>query len=54
MMAGPGMDVERKVLKAIDTVRSFTVKEDQSVALFDENGVEVLTLVKNEGEKLSK
>lgn len=54
MMAGPGMDVERKVLKAIDTVRSFTVKEDQSVALLDENGVEVLTLVKNEGEKLSK
>lgn len=46
MMAGPGMNVERQVLEAIDSVRSFRVKDSATVALLNENGKEVLTLVK--------
>lgn len=46
MMAGPGMTVESKVLKAMNKVRSFIVKDGHTAALLDENGAEALTLVK--------
>lgn len=46
MMAGPGMDLERKVLEAINNVKSFMVKDTNTVILLDENGEEALTLTK--------
>lgn len=46
MMAGPGMDLERKVLEAMNNVKSFIVKSTNTVILLDENGEETLTLVK--------
>ena len=46
MMAGPGMEVEGKVLDAINHVKSFSVKDKQTAILYDENGEEALTLKK--------
>ena len=46
MMAGPGMTLERQVLDAMNNVKSFVVKDNQTAALLDENGEEVLTLKK--------
>ena len=46
MMAGPGMTVEGKVLKAMNKVKSFIVKDEHTAVLLDENGVEALTLTK--------
>lgn len=55
MMAGPGMDTERKVLQALNNVRSYKMnKKRTSLDLLDEMGNTVLTLRKNTGKKLSR
>lgn len=46
MMAGPGLEQEGKVLKAIGEVASFEVNADGSVSLLNEAGDKVLKLVK--------
>lgn len=46
MMAGPGMDVESKILPVLNEVRSFEVKDAQTVALLNDNGEEIITLTK--------
>ncbi len=46
MMAGPGLEQEGKVLKALNEVASFAVNEDGSVSLLNAAGDKVLTLVK--------
>ena len=48
MMAGPGMQVERQVLEALDKVTNFAMKDGQTAVLLDENGEEALTLEKGE------
>lgn len=54
MMACPDMDTERQILDAMDKVTGFSLNQDQTVALLDEDGTEVLTLTKNTGEALAK
>lgn len=54
MMAGPGMETERKVLAAMNKVASFVVNEDGTLSLMDAENNEVLLLVKNAGEALSE
>lgn len=44
MMAGPGLDVERQVLNALNSVRSFKKTAVDKVELLDENGQTVITL----------
>ena len=46
MKACPDMETERRILQALDKVRSFGLNPEGAVALLDENGVEVLTLAK--------
>ena len=52
MMAGPGMETERKVLMAMNKVVSFVVNENGTLSLMDADGNEVLLLVKNTGDAL--
>lgn len=54
MMAGPGMETERKVLIAMNKVASFVVNEDGTLSLMDAENNEVLLLVKNAGEAMSE
>lgn len=54
MMAGPGMETERKVLAAMNKVASFVLNEDGTLSLMDAENNEVLLLVKNAGEALSE
>lgn len=54
MMAGPGMETERKVFGAINKVASFVLNEDGTLSLMDAENNEVLLLVKNAGEALSE
>lgn len=54
MMAGPGMETERKVLTAMNKVASFVLNEDGTLSLMDAENNEVLLLVKNAGEALSE
>lgn len=54
MMAGPGMETERKVLTAMNKVASFVVNEDGTLSLMDAENNEVLLLVKNAGEAMSE
>ena len=54
MMACPDMDTERQILEALGKVTSFSLNQEQAVALLDEAGTEVLTLTKNTGEPLTK
>lgn len=54
MMAGPGMETERKVLIAMNKVASFVVNEDGTLSLMDAENNEVLLLVKNAEEALSE
>lgn len=54
MMAGPGMETERKVLTAMNKVASFVVNEDGTLSLMDAENNEVLLLVKNAEEALSE
>lgn len=44
MMAGPGLDVERQVLNALYSVRSFKKTAVDQMELLDENGQSVITL----------
>lgn len=53
MMACPDMETERQILEALSKVNSFSSSQDQTLALLDENGTEILTLTRNTGEKLS-
>lgn len=46
MMAGPGMETERKVLMAMSKVVSFVLNEDGTLSLMDIDNNEVLLLVK--------
>lgn len=46
MMTCPNMDVERKVLGALNVVKSFDVFADKSVALYGEDGTQLLVLKK--------
>lgn len=46
MKACPDMEVEGRILEALENVRSFTVNDDTHASLIDENGKEVLTLEK--------
>lgn len=46
MMACPDMTLERKVMDALNEVKTFNVLTDKSVALYNENGNMVLLLVK--------
>lgn len=46
MMAGPGMEVERKILPVLNEVRSFEVKDAKTVTLLNDNGEEIITLTK--------
>ena len=52
MMAGPGMETERKVLMAMNKVVSFVVNENGTLSLMDADGNEVLLLVKSTGDAL--
>lgn len=54
MMAGLGMETERKVLTAMNKVASFVLNEDGTLSLMDAENNEVLLLVKNAGEALSE
>ena len=54
MMAGPGMETERKVLIAMNKVASFVLNEDGTLSLMDAENNEVLLLVKNAGEAMSE
>ena len=45
--------IARQILEALSKVNSFSSNQDQTLALLDENGTEVLTLTRNTGEKLS-
>ena len=54
MMAGPNMELEGKILKAIDQVRSFAAGENGVIILQDAESNAVLTLVKNTEGKLSE
>lgn len=54
MMAGPGMETERKVLSAMNKVASFVVNEDGTLSLMDAANNEVLLLVKSEDETVSE
>lgn len=54
MMAGPGMETERKVLTAMNKVASFVLNEDGTLSLMDAEKNEVLLLVKNAEEALSE
>lgn len=46
MKACPDMEVEGRMLEALEKVRSFRVDDDTHASLIDENGQEVLTLEK--------
>lgn len=46
MMAGPGMETERKVLAAMNKVVSFVKNDDGTLSLMDADNNEVLLLVK--------
>lgn len=46
MMACPNMDVEKKVLNALNTVKSFDFFVDKSVGLYGEDGTQLLVLKK--------
>lgn len=46
MMAGPGMETERKVFMAMSKVVSFVLNEDRTLSLMDIDNNEVLLLVK--------
>lgn len=50
MMAGPGLETERKILAAIRKVVSFAINEDGTLSLMDADDNEVLLLVKTDGE----
>ncbi len=54
MMAGPGMETERKVLSAMNKVASFVVNEDGTLSLMDVADNEVLLLVKSEDGTVSE
>lgn len=54
MMAGPGMETERKVLSAMNKVASFVVNEDGTLSLMDVADNEVLLLVKSEEGTVSE
>lgn len=54
MMAGPGMETERKVLAAMNKVVSFVLNEDGTLSLMDAGNTEVLQLVKSENETVSE
>ncbi len=54
MMAGPGMDFETNVLKAMEKVRSFALIGAEGLNLLDENEAVVLSLEKNKGKKLAE
>lgn len=54
MMAGPGMETERKVLSAMNKVASFVVNEDGTLSLMDVVDNEVLLLVKSEDGTVSE
>lgn len=54
MMAGPGMETERKVLSAMNKVASFVVNEDGTLSLMDVTDNEVLLLVKSEDGTVSE
>lgn len=54
MMAGPGMETERKVLSAMNKVASFVVNEDGTLSLMDVADNEVFLLVKSEDETVSE
>lgn len=54
MMAGPGMETERKVLSAMNKVASFVVNEDGTLSLIDVADNEVLLLVKSEDGTVSE
>lgn len=54
MMAGPGMETERKVLSAMNKVASFVVNEDGTLSLMDVADNEVLLLVKSEDGAVSE
>lgn len=54
MMAGPGMDFETNVLKAMEKVRSFALTGTEGLNLLDENETVVLSLEKNKGKKLAE
>ena len=54
MMAGPGMETERKVLAAMNKVASFVLNEDGTLSLMDAENNEVVLLVKNAGEAMSE
>lgn len=54
MMAGPGMETERKVLSAMNKVASFVVNEDGTLSLMDVADNEVLQLVKSEDGTVSE
>ncbi len=46
MMAGPGMEIETKVIAAMAEVRSFVIQDENTLFLLDENGERTLTLKK--------
>ena len=54
MMAGPGMETERKVLSAMNKVASFVVNEDGTLSLMNVADNEVLLLVKSEDGTVSE
>ena len=55
MMACPDMETEGKILQALNKVRSFAKGQaDGTMVLMDENGAEVMVLLQNVGEPLSK
>mgnify|MGYP003623863301 FL=1 len=44
MMACPNMDIERKVLDALNAVKSFDTFADKSIGLYGEDGTQLLIL----------
>lgn len=46
MMACPGMDTERKVLKALGDTKKFETLTDGTLVLLDQNGKQVMTLTR--------
>lgn len=46
MMACPDMSIERKVMDALNEVKSFSILTDKTAALYDENGNMVMSLMK--------
>lgn len=46
MMACPNMDIEKKVLNALNSTKSFDILADKSVVLYSEDGTQLLVLKK--------